>query len=324
MKQDSWTWSEEDLLQLITSGTQENLELDYKRCDSLQKTDGKKSEISKDVSAFANSAGGVIVYGMLENGHIPTELDIGFDPDEITKEWLEQVINSRIHRRVRGIRINQILLNQTNPGKVAYVVHIPQSNQAPHQASDKRFYKRYNFESVPMEEYEIRDVATRDTAPDLEFTFRPGNKEIELQDDGDQYYHPVNLVCIVSNLSQTVAQHAVYHLYIDSRIALDNIPAEVNQRSAAEIMKMEDQDIELTKLTILWDNTKPIPLFAGLKAEIPSTGFEISIPKNVKWLLLRHTIGAPGMVAKDEFTSIIIRDGIAKLKRLPNKEQNNA
>ena len=50
-------------------------------------------------------------------------------------------------------------------GKVAYVVSIPQSIRAPHQASDKKFYKRFNFESVPMEEYEIRDLARRSSAP---------------------------------------------------------------------------------------------------------------------------------------------------------------
>jgi len=36
-------------------------ENDYKACDSLGKNDGKKKEISKDVSAFANSAGGLSV-----------------------------------------------------------------------------------------------------------------------------------------------------------------------------------------------------------------------------------------------------------------------
>jgi len=49
-----WLWEEADIISLITNGVQESLTLDYKRCDSLQKTDGKKKEISKDVSAFAN------------------------------------------------------------------------------------------------------------------------------------------------------------------------------------------------------------------------------------------------------------------------------
>jgi predicted HTH transcriptional regulator len=65
MKQ-PWEWDEDDLLALIANGAKESVELDYKACDALVQTDGKKNEVSKDVSAFANSAGGTIVYGMVE------------------------------------------------------------------------------------------------------------------------------------------------------------------------------------------------------------------------------------------------------------------
>ena len=105
---ESWLWKEDDLLELIKLATKESIDLEFKQCDSLQNNDPKKNEISKDVSAFANSAGGTIVYGMIENGHIATTLDQGFDPNIISKEWLEQVINSRIQRKIEGIRINQI------------------------------------------------------------------------------------------------------------------------------------------------------------------------------------------------------------------------
>jgi hypothetical protein len=46
-------WDETDVLFLIKDQVQESLMLDYKRSDALGKTDGKKSELSKDVSAFA-------------------------------------------------------------------------------------------------------------------------------------------------------------------------------------------------------------------------------------------------------------------------------
>jgi len=132
-----WEWEEDNLLDLIKAGIQESIDLDYKRSAALGNTDGKKNEISKDVSAFANSAGGTIVYGMIENKHVPTELDSGYDPKEISKEWLEQVINSRIQRRIDGVRVKQINLRTQSPGRVVYSVHIPQSLRAPHQAADK-------------------------------------------------------------------------------------------------------------------------------------------------------------------------------------------
>ena len=124
-------WSLEFLQNLIENQVQESIDLEYKNSLALNKKDRCKDEISKDVSAFANSAGGVIIYGIEEQKHVPVKIDDGVDPNEISKEWLEQVISSRIQRKIDNIRIHQIPINDSN---VAYVVEIPQSSRAPHQA----------------------------------------------------------------------------------------------------------------------------------------------------------------------------------------------
>jgi predicted HTH transcriptional regulator len=82
-------WSEDDVRSLINNSIQESIGLDYKESSALDKTDRRKIEISKDISAFANSAGGMIIYGISENKHVPTGFDFGSDPNIITKEWLE-------------------------------------------------------------------------------------------------------------------------------------------------------------------------------------------------------------------------------------------
>ena len=153
-------WTEADILALIDNAVEEGPTLEYKACGSLQKTDSHRKEVSKDVSAFANSGGGTIVYGIIEKNHVPERVDTGFDPNDITKEWLEHVINGTIQPRINGLHINSVHLDATSPQRVAYVVSVPQGLTA-HQASDKRYYKRFNFESVPMEDYEIRDVMNR-------------------------------------------------------------------------------------------------------------------------------------------------------------------
>src|SRR5215510_5131093 len=56
-----------DLDRLIEEDIQESLTLDYKDAQALEKTDRKRNELCKDVSAFANSAGGQIIYGIQEN-----------------------------------------------------------------------------------------------------------------------------------------------------------------------------------------------------------------------------------------------------------------
>lgn len=160
----SWEWTEEDLLLMQDNKTQESLYLDFKGSRSLVNSDGAKKELSKDVSSFANSEGGDIVYGVSESGKSPScfgSVDEGIDPSNITPEWVEQVLNSNIHSRIVGLRITPIELKINKPGRFVYVIHIPMSYNAPHQASDKRYYKRFNFQSVAMEDYEIRDVRNR-------------------------------------------------------------------------------------------------------------------------------------------------------------------
>lgn len=163
-------WTEADLLALVSEGVEENLNLEYKACPSLQKRDSEKREISKDVSAFSNSAGGIIVYGMNEETHKPTGFDEGYDPGNISKEWLEQVLQGNIRPRIPGILINSVDLTATRPGKVAYVVTVPKGKTA-HQSADLKYYKRFNFESVAMYDHEIRDIMARFTYPLVSPTF---------------------------------------------------------------------------------------------------------------------------------------------------------
>jgi predicted HTH transcriptional regulator len=159
---DAKDWDEAYLLELIKVGEQESLTLDYKASAALAKNDKTRQDLSKDVSAFANSAGGYLLYGMLEDKHVPISIDTGVDRNVITKEWLESVIKSVIQPVVDELVIKQIDLPSKGAGKVAYVVQVPQAtSRAPHQAQDYRYYKRFNFESTPMENYEIRDLMRR-------------------------------------------------------------------------------------------------------------------------------------------------------------------
>src|SRR5580704_16950012 len=101
---------------------------------------------------MANSAGGVIIYGIDEQKKTkgPIQFDPCIDPNEISPEWLEQVIDSGIQRRIDGIKINPVRI--ASGGKPVYVVCVPQSNRAPHMASDHRYYKRLGTTTAPMEE----------------------------------------------------------------------------------------------------------------------------------------------------------------------------
>jgi len=147
-------WSFEKINKLIELNIEESLNLEFKSADALGKSDLKKKEISKDVAAIANSDGGTIIYGIEEDNHVASKISF-IDGSIYTKEWLEHVISSNIHQKIQNIRIYPIRFDNEIE-KSIYVVEVPKSEFSPHMSKDKRYYRRYNFESIPMEEYEVR------------------------------------------------------------------------------------------------------------------------------------------------------------------------
>lgn len=154
----------EDIENLIKNEVEESLYLDYKEARALAKTDKARLDITKDVSSFANSDGGIIVYGVSEQGAKPKEVT-PIDGREFAKEWLENIIQ-QIQPRIDGIKIFPIRI-EGDIERSIYVVQIPRSANAPHMAKNHCYYKRINFESVPMEDYEVRDTFNRVTTPNL-------------------------------------------------------------------------------------------------------------------------------------------------------------
>jgi hypothetical protein len=167
-------WDQAAVLRYIEEGIEESLALEYKAAGALDRAPEKKKEIAKDVSAMANSAGGTIIYGIgeyqeAERKHLPEKLD-PVDRAQFSKEWLEQVIDQYIRPRIEGVIIHPVSI-ETGLSNAVYVVEIPQSTTAHQVTADYRYYKRHNFQAVPMEDYEIRDVMNRATTPNVQVEF---------------------------------------------------------------------------------------------------------------------------------------------------------
>lgn len=203
-KKDNYTI--EDIKSLISNEVEENVHLDYKAAAALEKNDKKRTEITKDVSAFANSDGGIIIYGVSEEDHKPKEVS-SIDGRIYTKEWLENVIQL-IQPRIEDIRILPIRAGDI--GQTLYVVKIPRSSNAPHMANDRRYYKRYNFMSVPMEDYEVKDLYNRNVTPDLDVSGCSFYKERET-DSGVTY----RLVADITNFGNNVCETYKLNFYIN-------------------------------------------------------------------------------------------------------------
>ncbi|HEX3070582.1 MAG TPA: ATP-binding protein [Thermoanaerobaculia bacterium] len=152
----------DDLNALITNQVVEDLHLDYKRSAAFDKAlNDVKTDLSKDVSAFANSDGGVLVYSVVEDNatKLPVSLDSGVDHTKWTRERIESLINAYVSPRVDSLEVHQIRLSSD---RSAYIIAVPKSARGPHQERMTfRYYKRFNFSSEAMEDYEIQDVRSR-------------------------------------------------------------------------------------------------------------------------------------------------------------------
>lgn len=147
-----------EIQSLIADEIQESIHLDYKEARAVGKTDKQKFDFAKDVSAFANSDGGVLVYGIKEKGHLPVAVT-GIEHSKFTREFFEQTIRTNISQPSPNFTVVQIPINEQES---VYSIKVEKSYGTPHQCKENKiFYKRHNFESIPMESYEIDDVRNR-------------------------------------------------------------------------------------------------------------------------------------------------------------------
>ncbi len=190
-----------DIQNFIATKAEETTYLEFKAAGGLSTMPSVKDEITRDVSSFANSDGGLIIYGLMEANHIADSLDF-VDGKVYTKEWLEQIIG-RIQRKIQGVAIYPIRVNN-NFKKSIYVVEIPRSVDAPHRAADGKFYRRSNFVRTIMEEYEIRDMYSRTIKTELEILEPKVNSRGESYSQGTLDKYQVSMDIEIQNIGKAI------------------------------------------------------------------------------------------------------------------------
>lgn len=204
-------WTVKDVEEIVYENYTENKYLEFKSLEGLHNE--AKNEISKDVSAFTNSGGGVIIYGIREekvDNEIVLELEEGLPlTDRYNKEWLEDILDAHISPKIKGLFINPVKLYNDN---YLYVIVIPQSNTA-HMAGNNRYYKRHNFKAEPMEDYEVRDVMNRIQLPRLKIYFNVP-KSMETEND-------YNMTILLRNAGEAFVRHFAVRVCIPESIISD-------------------------------------------------------------------------------------------------------
>ena len=143
---------------LVDAQVSEGTHLDFKR--DLPGRDGRgTNDLAADVSAFANSSGGDLVYGIDEDGEGQAAAVVPAlgNMDEVALR-IQDVLMANIEPRVPGLQVQAIPV----AGGFVLVIRVPQSWAGPHRVTtNHQFYIRENGRKRPIDVPEIRGLFLR-------------------------------------------------------------------------------------------------------------------------------------------------------------------
>lgn len=175
-------WDENYILNIPTG---EHDWVEFKEARSLDlslpnvKESDVRNKLSEQISAFANTGGGTIVYGIADaapgatrmvdsNGGVSLSIKGG------TKEWLEDIIPGLVDFHLARFNIYVVIgggpTSGIADGKGLILVEIPESESAPHQAHDKKYYARVGGKSRPIQHRLVLDIIGRARHPKMHVT----------------------------------------------------------------------------------------------------------------------------------------------------------
>ncbi|MEW2120908.1 ATP-binding protein [Streptomyces sp. NPDC005474] len=152
--------TEDDLQRAVDSQIPESVDLDWKK-DFYQGTDAGKKELAKDVSAMANTAGGMVVIGVDDGKKDHAHALAPFEPvPGHGEEWIRSVLANWIQPVVPNVGVRPVK-SAVHEDKIYWVLTVPPSTQAPHAVAAPgndyhfRVYVRHGTTTRTLAESEI-------------------------------------------------------------------------------------------------------------------------------------------------------------------------
>lgn len=147
-----------DIQALVTNCDAERRTLDFKR-ELPGNKEKDYNELRADVTSFANTSGGDLIFGVDETGGVATDVcglpEVDADA-EIRR--IESVIQERVHPRVPGFESRAITIPHKGP---VIVVRVPGSRRRPHLVKINETFRVFGRNSkgkYPLDEGEIRST----------------------------------------------------------------------------------------------------------------------------------------------------------------------
>jgi hypothetical protein len=178
-------------------GQPENPYIDFKTKDpkgiSPRASVNDKRNLSKAMSGFGNSDGGLIVWGV-EAKRTPDGEDVASELKPIVglaifHSDLNDLIRYATKPTVPGVVNYRVF--EDKPGDRGYVVTlVPPGTHPPYRAeydNNNHFYKRAGSQFYPMEPYDLRDVIFRQNYPKLEVALE--GEDLDTSSHRDTFTH---------------------------------------------------------------------------------------------------------------------------------------
>ena len=143
----------DDVQRLIDDEERESVTLDYKQADRRWNHTAKE-KIAKHISAFANSEGGILIFGVQcdeDDKDKPVAIS-GLHPQNGVED-LDRIITAAIRPEIHGLARKKISDSEHS----VLLVYIPASDGAPHQSmKHKQYFHRSGAQSIAMEHYLVQ------------------------------------------------------------------------------------------------------------------------------------------------------------------------
>jgi len=164
----------DEIERMIREGFSEDLYIEFKTVNNAHLTNKEdKQNFAKSLSGFANSSGGLIIWGVVASKN-EENIDCASGKSEITPlslfvSRLNSLTGEMVVPQVEGVEHRKI---ETGRDRGFAVTLVPESDAGPHMAKAglNRYYKRSGDSFYVMEHYDIEDMFGRRKKPKLKLS----------------------------------------------------------------------------------------------------------------------------------------------------------